>query len=392
MKALRSFGRLLFVAMLVAAIGLLFASRPVLPKAGSMVSARRAEDILILTAWLGALLLALGLLYRIARPRRHRLLPAVSSIQHLHPIPRTTPVAPAVYSTHALPIVLKKSEARSDCRDEQAEMISSFPSGSRLMAVVRRVENAASISLLGPVEITGGRKHPRGLRGPTKDLLCYLALHHAGAHRDQIIDALWPHQSPEQARKRLWRAATDARGHFGEAALVRDGEHYRIDRAKIDVDVDTLHKLLLELKGTESADERLPLLEHALALYKAEPLSGSDLPWAQSEQRHLHAVHIDLLEQVGRTRLSLGDPAAGLANAERGLALEPYNEQLARLAMEAEARLGLRSALINRYERLAQLLEEQLGLKPHRETRQLFRRLVGQESLPSDVTRSHADT
>jgi DNA-binding SARP family transcriptional activator len=71
-----------------------------------------------------------------------------------------------------------------------------------------------------------------------------------------------------------------------------------------------------------------------------------------------------------------------LASAEEGLAHEPYNEKLARLAMQAEATLGLRSAVINRYDNLRQLLEEQLGLQPHRETRALYRQLLSQDQQP----------
>ena len=47
--------------------------------------------------------------------------------------------------------------------------------------------------------------------------------------------------------------------------------------------------------------------------------------------------------------------------------------------MQAEAALGLRSAVIHRYERLSEILEEQLGLQPHVETRRLYRQLLGQD-------------
>lgn len=49
-----------------------------------------------------------------------------------------------------------------------------------------------------------------------------------------------------------------------------------------------------------------------------------------------------------------------------------------RLAMQAEAHLGLRDTVSQRYEALCDLLDERLGLEPSRETRTLHRRLLSQ--------------
>jgi DNA-binding SARP family transcriptional activator len=54
------------------------------------------------------------------------------------------------------------------------------------------------------------------------------------------------------------------------------------------------------------------------------------------------------------------------------------NEGFWRLALEAESALGLREAVGRRYEQLRRLLDERLGLTPARETRALYRRLLGQ--------------
>jgi DNA-binding SARP family transcriptional activator len=46
--------------------------------------------------------------------------------------------------------------------------------------------------------------------------------------------------------------------------------------------------------------------------------------------------------------------------------------------MQAEAKLGLRETIGRRYERLRDLLNEQLGLEPESATRSLYRDLLGQ--------------
>jgi DNA-binding SARP family transcriptional activator len=286
----------------------------------------------------------------------------------------------AAYADSPFPLILKRSQASADDPVERPgdPAHASLASGGESLS--RISEAGPTISLLGPLTFSGTRKHLRGLRGPTKELLAYLAFHPAGAHRDQIIDALWPDQPPDQGRNRLWRAASDARSHFGEAIINRDGDHYRLNRTELTIDLDRLDQAASELEYANRPEELRTILERALALFKGEPLAGSDFPWAENEQRRLHALHLDLLERAGLVRLELGDPSGALADAETGLALEPYNEQLARVAMQAEAALGLRGAVIQRYEGLSQRLEDQLGLQPRRETRQLYRELLGQDS------------
>ena len=85
-----------------------------------------------------------------------------------------------------------------------------------------------------------------------------------------------------------------------------------------------------------------------------------------------------------------GDPAGALSRAEEGLGSEPYNEKLARLAMQAEASLGLRKAVVRRYERLGEILGEELGLEPHVETRRLYRQLLGQDHEHDPLPAAHA--
>jgi len=51
--------------------------------------------------------------------------------------------------------------------------------------------------------------------------------------------------------------------------------------------------------------------------------------------------------------------------------------------MEAEAALGRREAVVERYDRLRRDLDERFGLEPNRETKSLYRRLMSQDPDPS---------
>ena len=87
----------------------------------------------------------------------------------------------------------------------------------------------------------------------------------------------------------------------------------------------------------------------------------------------------DTLAKVAAARLEDGDRSGALTAAERLIELEPLNEEGWRLAMRAEAALGQRQAILDRYQELARELDDLLGLRPAAETREIYHRLLGQQ-------------
>jgi DNA-binding SARP family transcriptional activator len=237
-------------------------------------------------------------------------------------------------------------------------------------------EGRPLISLLGPLTISGGKRSRRGLRARALEVIAFLALRREGAQRDEILEALWPGEDPKRSRHRLYQAVRDARRLLGDA-VASERDRYWLDRNWVRVDVDELERLLDETSRTD-ARRRLGLLERALALFRDEPLAGSDFPWCEGAVRRLRGAYVELLEEVGRAQLKVGDGREALDAAERGLAVDVLSESLWRLALEAEGRLGLREAIEARYERLRRLLDERLGLEPAQETRALYLELLGQ--------------
>jgi DNA-binding SARP family transcriptional activator len=233
-----------------------------------------------------------------------------------------------------------------------------------------------SIALLGSLEIAPAKPRRRRLRSQTQQLLAHLALHPDGATADQLVAALWPGIDDDNARTRLWRSASEARGQLGEV-INRSGERYQLDRQTVAVDLDRF-EALLSAADADAAD-RQALLEQALALVRGQPLAGSDYPWAAGEVRRLRATIVDRLQELGYLRLDNSDPTGALAAAEQALTLDALNEGAHRLAMQAEAALGLRQAITARYEQLRDRLDARFGLEPERETRLLHRRLLSQD-------------
>jgi prepilin-type processing-associated H-X9-DG protein len=231
----------------------------------------------------------------------------------------------------------------------------------------------ATVRLLGPVTIEGVRR-PR--RAATVELLVYLALHPGGASRDELLEAMWPGQDPRRTRPRLWQSASEARRLLGNA-FERDGERYRLDPTRVVTDIAEVDDLLEAAKAADGSAIARGLLECAASQWRGEPLGGADYAWADGHARRLTATLVDLLNCVGGLRLDSGDARGALRAAEQGLELDELNESFVRLAIRAEAELGQRDRLNERYNTFRAILDARFGLEPERDTRLLYRRLLG---------------
>lgn len=231
--------------------------------------------------------------------------------------------------------------------------------------------------LLGPPTLESAEGNVRAARSSTQEILTYLALHPRGAERDELTEAIWPGEDPRRTRQRLWQSTSEARKLVGDAFASNKG-HYALDRTKVSVDADDLDRLRAAAKETATPADERRALERGLGLLRDEPLVGCDQLWSDAHAGRLRAIQAELLERLGRARLVTDDAQGALEAAELGLARDSLNEALWRLAMEAEANLGLRGAVRQRYERLRGQLDEQLGLEPESETRALLRELLGQ--------------
>jgi two-component SAPR family response regulator len=160
---------------------------------------------------------------------------------------------------------------------------------------------------------------------------------------------------------------------------VRARDTYTIDREQLRIDLDELDRLREQAHGTDEEIEPA-LLERALVLFRGEALAGIDALWADSEQRRLTSLRLSLLERLGRLRLESGDAASALEMADEAAALDGSNEHIVQLAIAAEAALGRRDAVTERYEHLCRDLDVRFGLEPSRETKLLYRRLLSQDA------------
>lgn len=384
----------LAVLFTICLLALLWQLRPGLPAAPaswtSPMSTLEAEEIVFWILYLvlaGTLLtLAYTLTYEITlgiQERREQRLQAFADRVLVEPTPSPAgPRAPRLLPAKSIPMIPAPVAIPANSRDllstsKGTSQTAASETSSDKTATFSGGEALPSISILGPLRISGAKPRRGRLRTATQQLIVYLVLHPDGASSEQLTEAIWPGKDPRRTRTRLWQSATDARAVLGDA-LTREDERYKLDRTRLTIDLDQLETLTSQAKQVTDPDIENQLLEQAASLLHGLPLADCDYPWADAHVRDLTARMVDLLQHASRTRLARGEPHAALKAAEQGLQLDQFNETLWRLALEAEHALGLRESVARRYRQLTRTLDEQLGLQPSQETRHLYRRLLGQ--------------
>jgi DNA-binding SARP family transcriptional activator len=383
----RRLAALLSAAALVAALAFAWDLRPSLPSLPRSFSAplpsSTISSTLDLAAWVVFVLLDLALFTNVVKltirrtPRRSAL-----RLRHAFAARAEQTVEDRDWRRHSAPLappVLRippRHDGEPSSEQAQAERDAlTEVAPAHTTARIEPTDDRAGIRLLGPFELTGCKKNqPR--RQATAELLAYLAIQRRPVSRDELLEALWPRDDPRRSAARFYQAASEARKLLGDA-FVRARDTYTVDREQLQIDLDELDRLREQAHGEEHTSA---LLERALALFRGEPLAGIDALWADSEQRRLASLRLSLLERVGRLRLECGDAARALEAADEAAALDGSNEHVVQLAIEAEAALGRRDAVAERYERLCRDLDERFGLEPSRETKLLYRRLLSQDA------------
>jgi DNA-binding SARP family transcriptional activator len=250
---------------------------------------------------------------------------------------------------------------------------------------MRNGESAAAskISLFGGFRIEKEADGPlwlTGKRGPA--IIAYLArCPGMAAPRERLADLLWSDSDSEHSHNSLRQTLSVLRRDLSRAGVDiihsrRDLIGLRPDAVRVDVE---------EFESGLSA-RSAPELETALALYTGPFLDGLYLgsntfdDWAASERDRLLSRALESYEKLAR----LVDAEAGLALADRVLAMEPTREESYRLKMELLLACGQRDRAIRTYEACRSMLKKEFGVEVSPETRALWQSMLSAADMTSN--------
>lgn len=235
-----------------------------------------------------------------------------------------------------------------------------------------------AVFLLGPIRVfRGGQLVRGGWRTKTLELLAFLGVHPHGAAKDQILEALWPERDPRQTQKYLWRTVSDLRcrlrGPSPMRIVIKEGDAYRLDLR--DVWVDALAFEAAACKGHRA--ESVPCLYFACDIYKGEFCEGRYFTWSSLMRERLTLMFIQSARALACSLGAEGKPAEAVTILDKATYADPFDEDLCRMAMVLDARLGRVDRAARRWRRLRRLFLEEFRAEPSDATAATFTELGG---------------
>jgi DNA-binding SARP family transcriptional activator/TolB-like protein len=237
------------------------------------------------------------------------------------------------------------------------------------------------VRLLGPLELRSADGAPIAL--PTRKaqaLLARLAARPGEAvSRGELAGLLWADRPDEQGRASLRQALASIRRAAGDgaAALSAGGDAVALDPRAVEVDVARLEAALARGDAGLAAElHRGPFLDGF------PPLDEPFDDWAEATRAGLARRALDAFRALLEPLAEPGDAAAGLALAERALALDPAFEPAWRARMRLLAARGERAAALREYERCRAAVARAVSAQPGPETERLLRELAAGDPGP----------
>ena len=245
------------------------------------------------------------------------------------------------------------------------------------------VEPVVHIRLLGGFEATGleGRAVPPGawrLR-KARSLIKLLALSPGGVqHRDQVIDALWPEADAESGRNNLHQVVHAARRALATldvdpTAVLRTHDDVIEVGQLVSTDLERLQTAVQQAQTVGGRDEISQLLRESPAELLPEDAYE---PWAQPYITAFREWRTQLVMQVADAHLTSAEADRAVVLLTPVVSADPLHEPATRTLMQALAESGRRTEALQVYERLRDVLQDELGSDPEPATRQIFQDLL----------------
>jgi len=230
---------------------------------------------------------------------------------------------------------------------------------------------------LGGAQVSLGGQEVRPLKPQLREILLYL-IDRGSASRDELGEVFWPASPPGKRNANIHMAIHSLRRSLGREVVESDGGTYQLTPAlEVTYDVASFRRARgVALSLPRGDPRRYFALTEAVNSYTGEFLPEVSSEWATVRRRELEIHYLEILSGFGEEALTRDLPQRAVEHIRRGLAIDPYRDDLNAQYLEALGRLGRRSEVVAHYQRYTNLLDSELGLDPPREVRELYARLI----------------
>lgn len=225
-------------------------------------------------------------------------------------------------------------------------------------------------------------------------LLAYLAVTRQAQSREFLSGLMWPESDHQRARGSLRRTLSTLRKAIGanniaasraEIAL-RTSPDLRVDVWDFDSTLDAVQEHAHV--DDEMCSACLEHLQLADSLYRGDFMEGFALKdsyafdeWQFFETERVRRRYAGALEMMTRWLTQVGNLAQAISYAQKWLAMDRLHEPAHQLLMRLYALNGQRTAALRQYRQCTRILEDELGVEPLEETRELNRRILEGDAL-----------
>ena len=199
---------------------------------------------------------------------------------------------------------------------------------------------------------------------------------------ERLIDDLWGDSPPDTARAALQVYVAGLRKALGSdgAALRTRAPGYVLDLEPGVLDLDRFIQLRAEARSCDDDELRAALLHEAVALWRGTPLADLRTePFSTSAKAQLEQLRLGALKELIDADLALGRHAALVPELEALVDQNPYRERLRAQLMLALYRSGRQAEALEAYQAGRRMLNEELGLKPGKDLRELEAAILRQD-------------
>ena len=234
------------------------------------------------------------------------------------------------------------------------------------------MEYSFRLRFLGPAQIKQAGQPMRGLgSGKALALLGYLAVQDHSVSREFLADLFWPDKPANRGRANLsWLIHRICKHLPGCMHVSRHTVRFQCESSYW-LDLSAFTELVS--RGDVAA------LENAAELYRGDFLDGIYLKgcanfeiWLVGERERWRRRVVQVLRDLVTYHDCRGDYKQGLHYARRILAIEPWLEDTHHQVMRLLTLDDQRSAALTQYEICERILDEELGVAPGPETKQLY--------------------
>lgn len=237
-----------------------------------------------------------------------------------------------------------------------------------------------SFGLLGPIKVWNGGDELEAGPPQQRGVLALLLLSEGRqVSLEEIVSALWGPEAPHSAVMTSRTYVSRLRRVLaGGPEIMSAGRGYQlaVDPGAVDTTVfrqttAAARKAHRQGKGADSAR----LLHGALALWRGPALDGLSGAFFEGRRAWLERLRVSAMEDRWALDIERGDCAETIAELMSATVAEPYRERLWELLMWAYEREGRHGEALSAYQRIVQVLDDDLGLEPGPRLRRMGARI-----------------